>query len=119
MKKSQLKPIIKAIIKEAAIANTFKKQILEMYPGDEPGKWQKISGVSGSKKSTPEAKQFAKEVKDKMAERMRKQGQMGYNDLDALMGIIEYKLTKEGWIKVKPQEPLTHKGHTYYPPSSV
>jgi len=81
---------------------TAEEQILEVWsppPGSEPGKWQKISGISGQKKLTPEAKQFAKEVRDKMADKMRKQGQMGYNDLDALTAIIEFKLTKEGWTK--------------------
>jgi len=185
MKKSELKPIIKAIIKEATLANTFKIMLF----GDKPSREQvgnsfvktgkgklktqvafpspnstaytvwdgdvlktmdtilqglgwKRRGMKGRDiiwtapnwnsqtqkntdwnpqtaqrgsgteelpvtaeeqilegQSTPDAKVFAQEVAKKMLDRMRKQGQMGYNDIDALTGIIEHKLAKEGWVK--------------------
>jgi hypothetical protein len=68
MKKSELKDLIKEVLKEEML------------------------------KPSEDAIRFAQEIADKMSSKMRKQGQMGYADIDALRDMIAYKLTKEKWI---------------------
>ncbi len=70
MKKSELKQLIKEIVQEVSIPQPSE-----------------------------EVKMFAKDISNKMSDRMRKKGQTGYNDIEAVRQMIESKMTKEGWVK--------------------
>jgi len=72
--------------------------------GSSPDKWQGISGGAKGPVSN-DVKQFSKELLEKIKDRQRKKG---FNDMhlgDAILQMIEFKMTKEGWKRTQNPGP--------------
>jgi len=84
MKKSELKELIKEVIKEEML------------------------------KPSRDAIEFSKEIANKMLTKMRTQGQMGYADIDALRDMIAFKLEKDGWERESTRLAVQKMGRSIY-----
>jgi hypothetical protein len=82
MNRTQLKQLIKEVVKETVSTNP-----------------------------TPEQKQSALDIKSKLNDKMRIKGKLDYDDIEAVRQMVEIKLAKEGWMRsTGDEEPIRLSG---------
>jgi len=99
---SETKPLLNEAL-SAVVAKRPQESIAEApqknLPGSEPDKWKAISGANPSKPVSNDIQQFAKELLEKITDRQRKKGFDDMNLGNAILDMIKFKMSKEGWSK--------------------